>query len=275
MSELTLWCLLVNNASDRVGTAFKVTTASSNDIYDLASHLVTSPTAPVEVANWRAANLAIWKPTDDLPDDNNLFKTVRGWRLNPDEVNDRATLLSPSKKLCKVFDQGLAEECVHVIVQLPNGDRPSEVSSTSLLPPDSHFEKYRTFRLANLASYDHPSPDSLRLNGIIEDESGDLPAFVVKFSSKLKQKRIIGSDTQMLQMRAYLVVERFFELKKASENDDPLTVVKEVELKHFTDILHDGIRHDLSAFQRTKELGMAVLLWNLTLALSKPNNFLL
>ncbi|KAF8494276.1 kinase-like domain-containing protein [Gautieria morchelliformis] len=75
-------------------------------------------------------------------------------------------------------------------------------------------------------------------------------------------------------MRAYLVVERFFELKKASENADPLTVVKEVELKRFTDILRDGIRRDLSAFQRTKELGMAVLLWNLTLALSKPNNFL-
>ncbi|KAF8494275.1 hypothetical protein JB92DRAFT_1152898 [Gautieria morchelliformis] len=183
MSELTLWCLLVNNASDRVGTAFEVTTPSSNNVAGLARNFVTGETG---LAKWIVP--AIWKPTDDLPNDNNLFKTVRGWRLNPDEVNDRATLLSPSKKLCKVFDQGLAEECVHVIVQLQNGDRPSEVSSTSLLPPaDSHFEKYRTFRLANLASYDHPSPDSLRLNGIIEDESGDLPAFVVKFSSKVNK----------------------------------------------------------------------------------------
>ncbi|KAF8508203.1 hypothetical protein JB92DRAFT_3121087 [Gautieria morchelliformis] len=152
MSELTLWCLLVNNAGDRVGTAFEVTIASSSNVAGLARNFVTGETG---LAKWVVP--AIWKPTDDLPNDNNLFKTVRGWRLNPDEVNDMATLLSPAMKLGKVFDQGLAEKCVHVIVQLQDGDRPSEVSSTSLLAPaDSDFEQYRTFRLANTANYDHP-----------------------------------------------------------------------------------------------------------------------
>ncbi|KAF8494270.1 hypothetical protein JB92DRAFT_2818527 [Gautieria morchelliformis] len=274
MSELTLWCLLVNNAGDRVGTAFEVTIASSSNVAGLATNIITSATAPIEVTNWRAANLAIWKPTDDLPDDDHVLNTVRGWCLNHNEVNDRATLLSPSKKLCKVFDQGLAEECVHVIVQLLNSDHPSEVSSTSLLPPaDSHFEQCRIFRLENTANYDHPPANSLALNGITE-HIGNLPASVVGFSSKLKQKRVMRSDSQMMQMGDYVQVERFFELKEASENDDPHTVVQDDEMTHFTDIFRDEKLRNLSGFQRSKEPCIHALLWNLTLALSGRNSFL-
>ncbi|KAF8494250.1 kinase-like domain-containing protein [Gautieria morchelliformis] len=78
----------------------------------------------------------------------------------------------------------------------------------------------------------------------------------------------------MMQMRPYVDVEKFFELKEALENDDPLTVVKDDELTHFTDIFRDGKLHNFSAFQRSKEPCINVLLWDLSLALSGLNNFL-
>ncbi|KAF8494273.1 tRNA synthetases class I (C) catalytic domain-containing protein [Gautieria morchelliformis] len=150
MSELTLWCLLVNNAGDRVGTAFEVMIASSSNVAGLARNFVTGETG---LAKWMVP--AIWKPTDDLPNDNNLSKTVRGWRLNPDEVNDMATLLSPAMKLGKVFDQGLAEKLSSYSCKM------GTVLLKFLLPacwlPTGKYRKLRS-----------PPADSLALNGIIE-----------------------------------------------------------------------------------------------------------
>ncbi|KAF8508204.1 kinase-like domain-containing protein, partial [Gautieria morchelliformis] len=47
------------------------------------------------------------------------------------------------------------------------------------------------------------------------------------------------------------------------ENDDPLTVVKDDELAHFTDIFRDGKLRNFSAFQRSKEPCIHALLWDL------------
>ncbi|KAF8527277.1 kinase-like domain-containing protein [Gautieria morchelliformis] len=79
----------------------------------------------------------------------------------------------------------------------------------------------------------------------------------------------------MMPMRPYVEVERFFELKEALDNDDDsLTVVKDYELTHFTDIFRDGTLRNFSAFQRSKEFCIIVLLWNLSLTLSGLKDFL-
>jgi hypothetical protein len=122
MSDLTLWCLAISDACVPVGDAFSVKVPQSDNIEDLKEKFYASEKGPTELKNWRAADLYLWKPTNDLALDAHLLETVSAWKLNREtyeEHNKRATYLQPFSIVQDEFSGSLPKRCVHVLVQLP------------------------------------------------------------------------------------------------------------------------------------------------------------
>jgi hypothetical protein len=124
MSDVTVWCLVVGNASKPVGNTFDLKVALDSTISDLAKILAERKA----LGQWEAGDLSLWKPRNNLADDAHLLETVGAWRLNREtckEDNERATFLGPSSTVREEFGGKLSTRCVHVLVQLPLDKAPT------------------------------------------------------------------------------------------------------------------------------------------------------
>ncbi|KAF8586011.1 hypothetical protein K439DRAFT_1000455 [Ramaria rubella] len=121
--DMILCCLVVDDACEPVGRAFRVNAAPGDDCMDLAEKIIVK--APID-PKLRAFHLWLWKPSDELKlavspleSLNSNLKQLHLDRESGKETNNKAFLPSPSQKISKVFNKELEEDCVHILVQLP------------------------------------------------------------------------------------------------------------------------------------------------------------
>jgi hypothetical protein len=132
MSDLTLWCLVIDETCEPAPDMFKVKVAPNDDIDDLKEQIIASGKQPV-LKERRAGELLLWKPEDNLACDHPTFDdAVRALRLNyhtRKADNGRATRLFPASQVSEVFGEELKEKRVHVLVQLPGSTTPGHFTA--------------------------------------------------------------------------------------------------------------------------------------------------
>jgi Crinkler effector protein N-terminal domain len=134
-NTLGLSCLIlgIRNPSEHIFT----THISGEEPVSLLKSLIKaeSPRYPDGVVIDHADDLHLWKVS--IPDNDELETTLKTIQFDSDD--SRLERLRPSRKLSKYFSGGVAEESIHVLVQVPApGEWDEIVNSTALTsPPDA------------------------------------------------------------------------------------------------------------------------------------------
>jgi hypothetical protein len=123
---ISLCCLVVDKACNPVGDVFKAKVAPNDYLIELKRQIVTlDGTGPTKLKQYPMCMLLLWKPKGYLADDpSTLYDAVRALRMDYktcEEDSGMATWLIASTKVSQAFNEELKKGCVHVLVQLPEG----------------------------------------------------------------------------------------------------------------------------------------------------------
>ncbi|KAF8584010.1 hypothetical protein K439DRAFT_1660935 [Ramaria rubella] len=124
MGDVTLWCLVIDDALEPVGGAFDLNAPPDDRFGDLADKIIVKATIESKP---KATGLTLWKLSDEwklalypLESLKSNLKQLHLDRESGKETNNKAFWLSPIQKISKVFNKELEEDdCAHILVQLP------------------------------------------------------------------------------------------------------------------------------------------------------------